>query len=172
MHTIPLFNDEHWLGKPMDDDQELRMTSDQIDAIIQYSPLGELTQVLAQGIAGEEPGTLVARIKIHSLNDLASRWLVRGLTTNFYSFLLEMSQQLPNVVEMDDEYIYLYTFHPANRNDICEITNALAVRYFVYDIEEEIHGLGANSMRKMLEELATLLAESVNPFLLEPATIN
>lgn len=172
MHTLPLFPDEFRLGKHMNDDQDQTMSMDEIEAIIQYSPLGELTQVLSESIRFQEGGTLIARVKISSLNELASRWLVRGLTTNFYTFLLELSQALPNFVELDDEYIYVYTIHRGNEQVVQDMTNALAVRYFIYEIEDEIHSMTPNCMRKMLEELATLLGESVNPFLLEPTTVN
>lgn len=172
MQTLPLFPDEFRLGKHMNDDQDETMSMDQIDAIIQYSPMGELTQILSQSVRFQEPGALIARIKISSLNELASRWLVRGLTTNFYSFLMELSQAVPNFIELDDEYIYVYTMWPGTEQTVHEVTNALAVRYFIYEIEDEIHSMTPNCLRKMLEELATLLGESVNPFLLEPTTVN
>lgn len=172
MRTLPLFPDELLLGSKMDDDNDERLPIDQVDDIIRFSPLGELTEILSGAIAREEGGVLIARVKISSLNELASRWLIRGLTTNFYSFMFELSQQIPNFVELDDEYIYVYTLHRGTSQDVAEVVNALAVRYFIYDIEDEIHSLGPNSLRKMLEELTTLLGESVNPYLLEPATIN
>jgi hypothetical protein len=156
----------------MNDDTDEPMPIDQIDDIIKFSPLGELTQILTGAVSREEPGTLIVRVKISSLNELASRWLIRGLTTNFHSFILELAQQIPQLVELDDEYIYVYTIAPGHGELVAEVTNAMAVRYFVYDIEDEIHSLGPNSLRKMLEELATLMGESVNPYLLEPATIN
>lgn len=156
----------------MDDEQDEPMSLDEVNDVIQYSPFGELSIVIAGSLARQEPGTHIMRVQIKALNELASRWLVRGLSTNFYSFMHELSTQVPTFVEMSDEHIDFFSLHPESMGVVHEVATALAVRYFIFDIEEEIHSLGPNSLRKMLEELATLLGDSINPYLLESKPLN
>jgi len=151
---------------------EETLSDDQMQAIIEYSPFGELTQLLKVGIDRQEPGALIARIRIADLNKTASRWLVRGLTTNFYSFLLELSQQIPEFVELDDEYIYIFKLWPGNMQVVEDVVTMLAAKFFIKDIEQEISAMGPNTLRAMLEELATLLGDSANPELLTPVSMN
>ena len=156
----------------MEDDEDLVLELDQIDAIVEHSPFGELATIVSKALCYQEQGTLIARVSISALNELAGRWLARGLTANFYSFIFALSDKIPQLVELDDTHICVFSIDQENMEEIGDEVHAAMMRYFIYDIEDEIHELNASGLRKMLEELATLLGDSVNPYLLEPTTIN